>query len=40
MLEARHEIVSEAHKDHVPARVPTPPLVGPQVEDVVQIDVC
>ena len=39
VLEAHHEVVGEAHDDHVTARVPTPPLVGPQVEDVVQVDV-
>jgi hypothetical protein len=39
MLKARHVVVGEAHEDHVPSRVPPSPLVGPQVEDVVQIDV-
>ena len=39
MLEPHHEVVSEPHDDHVTARVPPPPLVGPQVEDVVQVDV-
>ena len=39
MLEAHHEVVREAHDDHVTARVPASPLVGPQVEDVVQVDV-
>ena len=39
VLEARREIVSKAHENDVPARVPAPPLVGPEVEDVVQVDV-
>ena len=39
MLEPHHEVVGEAHDDHVAARVPPPPLVGPQVKDVVQVDV-
>ena len=36
MLKARHIVVGEPHENHVPARVPPPPLVGPQVEHVVQ----
>ena len=39
MLEAHDVVVGEPHDDHVPARVPPSPLVGPQVEDVVQVDV-
>src|SRR5260370_41884369 len=39
MLEPHHEVVSETHDQHVTARVPTPPLVSPQVENVVQVDV-
>ncbi len=39
ILETHHEIVSEARDDHAAARVPLPPLVSPQVEDVVQVDV-
>ena len=39
MLKARHVVVGEPHEHHVPARVPPPPLVGPQVEHVVQEDV-
>ena len=40
MLEADDEVVSEAHDDHVTVRVAPSPLVGPQVKDVVQVDVC
>ena len=29
ILESHHGVVSEAHDDHVTARVPSPPLVGP-----------
>ena len=39
MLESHHGVISEAHDDHVAARVPSSPLVGPEVEDVVRIDV-
>jgi hypothetical protein len=39
MLEAHHEVVGETHDDHVPVRVPSPPLVSPEVKDVVRIDV-
>jgi tRNA A37 threonylcarbamoyladenosine synthetase subunit TsaC/SUA5/YrdC len=39
MLESHHEVVSETHDDHVAARVPNSPLVGPKVKDVVQVDV-
>ena len=39
MLKARHVVVGEPREDHVPARVTPPPLVGPQVEHVVQVDV-
>ena len=38
-LEAHDVVVGEPRQDHVPARVPRSPLVGPQVEDVVQVDV-
>src|SRR5450755_78582 len=34
MLESHHEVVSKAHDYHIAARVPTPPLLGPQIEDV------
>ena len=39
MLEARHVVVGEPREDHVPARVAPSPLVGPEVEHVVQVDV-
>ncbi len=34
-----HEVVGEAHDDHVTVRVLPSPLLGPQVEHIVQIDV-
>src|SRR4029453_671764 len=37
VLEPDDEIVSETHDDHITARVPLPPPVGPQVQDVVQV---
>jgi len=39
MLKARHVVIGEPREDHVPTRVPPPPLVGPQVKDVVEVDV-
>ena len=39
MLEAHHVVVGEPREDHVPARVTPAPLVGPQVKDVMQVDV-
>ena len=39
VFEAHHEIISKAHYDNVAARVPTPPLIGPQIEHVVQIHI-
>jgi hypothetical protein len=39
MLEPHHEVVRIAHDDHVAACMPTPPLVRPQVQHVVQVDV-
>src|ERR1039458_7997356 len=39
MLKAHHEVVSEPHDDNVTARVPSPPLVSPQVQDVAPVDV-
>jgi len=39
VFEAEHEVVRVTHDDHVTARVPTTPLLGPQVEGVVQVDV-
>src|SRR6266540_1977821 len=40
MLEADDVVVGETHDDHIAVRIPPPPLVGPQVEDVMEIDVC
>jgi hypothetical protein len=39
MLESDQEIVSKTHDDDVTARLPRPPLLYPQVEDVVQVQV-
>ena len=39
MLEAHHEVIRETRDHDITTRVPTPPLVSPQVEDVVQVDV-
>ena len=39
MLKARHVVIGEPQEDHVPARVTPSPLVGPEVEDVMQEDV-
>jgi hypothetical protein len=39
VLEADDVVVDEAHDDHITARVPPAPLVGPDVEDIVEIDV-
>src|SRR5438552_17864991 len=39
MLKARDEVIRETHDDHVTARVAAPPPAGPQVEDIVEVDV-
>ena len=39
ILETHHGVVGETHDNHVAARVPLSPLVNPQVEDVVRVDV-
>src|SRR5919109_4173919 len=39
MLEPGDEVVGEAHDDHVAARVPPSPPPGPQVKDIVEVDV-
>jgi hypothetical protein len=39
VLEARNQIVSVAHEDHVPECTPISPASSPKVEDVVQVDV-
>jgi hypothetical protein len=37
LLESHHEIVRETHNDYVAARFPFPPLLDPEVEDVVEV---
>src|ERR1035437_8392509 len=39
IMEARHVVIGKPYEKYIPARVPPPPLVGPQVEDIVEIDV-
>jgi hypothetical protein len=39
MLKPQHGIVGVAHGDDLAAGVPRPPLLDPQIEDVVQEDV-
>lgn len=39
VLEAHHEVIGETHDHYVPVRVPGPPLVSPQVENMMQIHV-
>ena len=39
VLESRYVVVGEPREDHVPARVSPAPLMGPEVENVVQVDV-
>src|SRR5262245_50534326 len=39
ILEAHHKVVGVTHDDHSTPRVPPPPLMDPQVQDVVQKDV-
>ena len=39
MLKSHHEVISEPHDHNVTVRVPSPPLVSPEIEDVVQVDV-
>jgi len=36
MLKAHDEVIREAHDDYLAARVATPPLLDPQIEDVVE----
>ena len=38
-LEAHHHVVGVAHHDHLAMCMPLPPLVDPEVVDIVQIDV-
>ena len=39
VLEAQNNVVGESHHDNVTARVPPSPLVGPQIEHVVQVHI-
>jgi hypothetical protein len=39
MLKPQHDIIGIPHGDHLAASVPRPPLLDPQIEHVVQIDV-
>jgi hypothetical protein len=39
MLKPQHEIIGIPHDDHLAAGVPRPPLLDPQIEHVVQVDV-
>jgi hypothetical protein len=38
-LEARHDVIGIAHDDHLAGGLAPAPLVGPEVEDVVQEDI-
>jgi hypothetical protein len=40
VLEAHHDVIGVTHDNHVTVSMPTPPLVGPQVEDVVEVHIC
>ena len=37
VFEAKHTVVGKSHDDHVTARMPSPPLIGPQIEHIVQV---
>ena len=39
VLESNNEIVSVAHDNNVTARMPFPPLLNPEVNDVMQVDI-
>jgi len=39
MLETGNKVIGETDDDHVTVRVPTSPLPGPPVEDIMQIDI-
>jgi hypothetical protein len=39
VLEANNEVISIPDDDHVAPSMSLPPLIGPQVEDVVQVDI-
>ena len=40
MLKPQHNVVGVPDDEHVTAGMPPAPLLGPQIEDVVQVDVC
>ena len=40
MLKAHHEVVREPHHDNIAASVPRTPPLDPQVEHIMEIDVC
>jgi hypothetical protein len=40
MLESQRKVVRVPHDDHVAARLARSPLLNPQVEHVVKVDVC
>ena len=40
MLKSQHDVVGVPDDKHITAGMPLPPLLGPEIEDVVQVDVC
>jgi hypothetical protein len=39
MPETDNDVVGETHDDHITMGLPVPPVPGPQIKDVVQVDV-
>ena len=39
MPKTNNDVVGETHDDHITASLPVPPVPGPQIKDVVQVDV-
>ena len=39
MLKTDNDVVGETHDDHITLSLPIPPVPGPQIKDVVQVDV-
>ena len=39
VLEASNDIVGIAHDDHIAGGLTTPPLLSPEIEDIVQVDI-
>ena len=39
VFEAQHNVVGESHQDNVTARLSPSPLIGPQIERVVQVHI-